>query len=124
MQRRRALRSHRFQIKTFEYLEHLQRDKALRGGRHLIDIIASITGADRFHPIRLMIGEIFAREVTTELFRTTHDLLRDLACVENGGAIVGNSSERLCHPGILENLTDLWRPSANEIADRRSFISF
>ncbi len=62
------------EIEAFENLQHLQRDESLRGRRHLVNIKAAIVGGDRLDPIRTMIGKIFDRKKSAELFGAAHKL--------------------------------------------------
>ena len=82
------------EIEAFENLQHLQRNETLGGRRHLINIVAAIVGGDRLDPIGAMIGKVFERKQSAEFFRAAHELLGDLALVENNPRLPRQSVSR------------------------------
>jgi hypothetical protein len=124
VQRVGALRSHAFEIKCFEYSEHFQGDETLRRRWHLADLETAIIGADRLDPIRTMSGKILPRKKSTEFFRATNDLLRNLAVVKKLRAFLRDPPQRLCHARVLENFSCSRRPPIDQIIYRRAFVRF
>ncbi len=74
-------------IKVLQNIQHLQRGDSLAVRWNFPNVIAAIVGADRFDPVRRVIGQVFHRHVAVQLFRFGDDCFGDIAFVKRGRTI-------------------------------------
>ena len=106
------------EVVALQDLEHLQRHESLGRRRQLVDVVAAIGDMDGIDPIRGVVLEIAQSEGATRLLRTTHQLFRHLAAIEELRAPLGDAAHCARQVRLPEHFTRCRRPAVNEITCR------
>ena len=93
----------------------MQRDNALPAGREFIDVVTTIVGGQRRHPLRCMFGKIFDGQEAAMLRPVGVNRFGDVAFIKGVPAACGNLFISTGKVRIFEYVAGLWRRAARHV---------
>ena len=104
MQMIRRTVAERGDVETFEDVQHLERDEALRARRKFEQIVAAVVCRQRLHPLGAMVGQIAFVDQAVARLHIGRDRASDRSGVERVAAAIRNHVQRRRQPRVGEDL--------------------